>query len=131
MKQEFSTKWVSSKQPRRQRKYRHNAPLHVRSRFLNAHLSKGLREKYKTRSLRVRTGDEVEIMRGSFAGKKAKITSVDVKRTRVVLEGITRGKKDGSKVNVFFDPSNLTIFTVNSDDRKRFAMSEEKTKEKK
>lgn len=131
MKQEFSTKWVSSKQPRRQRKYRHNAPLHVRSRFLNAHLSKGLREKYKTRSLRVRTGDEVEIMRGSFAGKKAKITSVDVKRTRVVLEGITRGKKDGSKVNVFFDPSNLTIFTVNSDDRKRFAISEEKTKEKK
>ena len=79
----------------------------------------------------MRTGDEVEIMRGSFAGKKAKITSVDVKRTRVVLEGITRGKKDGSKVNVFFDPSNLTIFTVNSDDRKRFAMSEEKTKEKK
>jgi|SRR3989344_1973451 len=131
MKQEFSTKWIASKQPRRQRKYRHNAPLHVRSRFLNAHLSKGLREKYKTRSLRVRTGDEVEIMRGSFAGKKAKITSVDVKRTRVVLEGITRGKKDGSKVNVFFDPSNLTIFTVNSDDRKRFAMSEEKTKEKK
>ena len=131
MKQEFSTKWIASKQPRRQRKYRHNAPLHVRSRFLNAHLSKGLREKYKTRSLRVRTGDEVEIMRGSFAGKKAKITSVDVKRTRVVLEGITRGKKDGSKVNVFFDPSNLTIFTVNSDDRKRFATSEEKTKEKK
>ena len=130
MKQEFSTKWVSSKQPRRQRKYRHNAPLHVRSRFLNAHLSKGLREKYKTRSLRVRTGDEVEIMRGSFAGKKAKITSVDVKRTRVVLEGITRGKKDGSKVNVFFDPSNLTIFTVNSDDRKRFVTKEE-TKEKK
>ena len=130
MKQEFSTKWIASKQPRRQRKYRHNAPLHVRSRFLNAHLSKGLREKYKTRSLRVRTGDEVEIMRGSFAGKKAKITSVDVKRTRVVLEGITRGKKDGSKVNVFFDPSNLTIFTVNSDDRKRFVTKEE-TKEKK
>src|SRR3989344_7880093 len=130
MKQEFSTKWIASKQPRRQRKYRHNAPLHTRSKFLNAHLSKGLREKYKTRSLRLRTGDEVEVMRGSFAGKKAKVTSVDVKRTRVVLEGITRGKKDGSKVNVFFDPSNLTIFTVYTDDRKRFVTKEE-TKEKK
>src|SRR3990172_367640 len=109
MKQEFSTSWLSSVQPRKQRKYIANAPLHIRHKFLSANLSKDLRKKYAKRNLPLRKGDEVLIMRGAFKKKKAKLTSVDLKNTRVVLEGIQRTKKDGSKVNVFFHPSILQI----------------------
>src|SRR3989338_176397 len=46
MKNKFSTKWKESKQPRKQRKYRANAPLHLRKKFVNVNLSKELRKKY-------------------------------------------------------------------------------------
>ena len=73
MKKEFSTSWIGSKQPRKQRKYRHNAPLHIKSKMMGSHLSKELRKKYGTRSVRIRKGDEVKIMIGKFKGKTGKI----------------------------------------------------------
>lgn len=132
MKREFSTSWVSSKQPRKQRKYQYNAPLHVRHKFLNAPLATELRTKYGKRSIAVRKGDEAKIMRGSFADKKAKVLSVDVKRTRVTLEGITRTKKDGTKISVFFHPSKLQIVTLALDDKQRMEkLNVKNTQEKK
>ena len=119
MKSKFSLSWVSSKQPRKQRKYRYNAPLHIKHRFLNANLSKELRKKYGKRSLPLRKGDEVLIMRGSFSKKKGKIATIDLKRSRTTVEGINRKKIDGAKVNVYLDPSNLQIQTLNIEDSKR------------
>ena len=122
MKQEFSTSWLSSTQPRKQRKFRINAPLHIRHKFLSANLSKDLRKKYAKRNLPLRKGDEVLIMRGAFKKKKAKVTSVDLKNSRIVIEGMQRSKKDGSKVNVFFHPSVLQIQSLNLDDKQRVAI---------
>ena len=119
MKSQFSTSWISSKQVRKQRKYRHNAPLHVRHKFLSAQLSEALRKKYGKRSLPLRKGDEVLVMRGSFSEKKGKISIVDLKNSRVAIEGLQRSKQDGSKVNIFFQPSNLQIISLNTDDKKR------------
>jgi large subunit ribosomal protein L24 len=121
MKQKFSTHWTGSIQPRKQRKYRANAPLHTRHKFLSANLSKSLKEKYGKRNLPLRKGDEVLVMRGAFRKKKAKVVSVDLKNTRAALEGIQRTKKDGSKVNVFFHPSVLQIQLLNLDDKQRLA----------
>jgi len=70
-------------------------------------------------------------MRGSFGGKKAKITSVNSKKIRVVLEGMQRTKKDGTKVNVYFHPSNLQIQSLSLDDKKRIAALERATKKDK
>ena len=109
MKKEFSTAWKQSKQPRKQRKYRANAPLHIRHKFLSAQLSKELKKKYSKSSLPLRVGDEVLVMRGSFAKKKAKVISVDLTRTRVTLENVMRSKKDGTKIKVYFHPSSLQI----------------------
>ncbi|MCA9485234.1 MAG: 50S ribosomal protein L24, partial [Nanoarchaeota archaeon] len=109
MKKEFSTHWVASSQPRKQRKFKANAPLHIKHNFLSAPLSKELRKKHDKRSLPIRKGDEVLIMRGSFKKKKAKVISVDVKKTRIALENIQRSKKDGTKVSVFFHPSSVQI----------------------
>ncbi|MCW1309534.1 MAG: 60S ribosomal protein L26, partial [Candidatus Nanoarchaeia archaeon] len=35
----WSKKWKSSKKPSKQRKYRYNAPLHIRRKFLSVNLS--------------------------------------------------------------------------------------------
>ena len=124
MKKKFSNAWISSKQPRKQRKFRANAPLHTRHKFLSAHLSKELRKKHGKRSFPLRKGDEVLVMRGSFRKKKAKIASVDLKRSRITLENIQRAKKDGTKVGVFFSPSSLQILTLNLEDKKRISSLE-------
>ena len=121
MKNKFSTSWISSKQPRKQRKYIARAPLHKKHKFLSAHLSKALREKYGKRSLPLRKGDDVLVMRGSFKNKKAKIVSVNLKKSLVTLENIQRSKKDGTKVNVYFHPSILLIQSINLEDKKRLA----------
>ena len=121
MKKDYSASWAGSSQPRKQRKFRHHAPLHQRHIFLSALLSDALQEKYGKRSAPVRKGDEVLIMRGSFKKKTAKITHVNLKRTRVILEGINRTKKDGSKINVYLHPSVLMIQNLDASDKERLA----------
>lgn len=130
MKKEFSNKWQASKQPRKQRKYLFNAPLHTRHKFLSANLSKDLREKHSKRSIPIRKGDEVLVMRGSFKKKKVKVLEVDLKNSLVSLEGIQRAKKDGSKVNVWFHPSVLQIQTI-AEDAKRTGQKAQETKAEK
>jgi large subunit ribosomal protein L24 len=120
MKKKFSTSWIGSKQARKQRKYRYNAPLHIRHRFLSANLSKELRKKHGKRNAPLKKGDEVLVMRGSFKGKKGKILDVNLKRSRVTVENVNRQKKDGTKINVYFNPSNLIIQALNLEDGKRF-----------
>jgi len=129
MIKKYSNKWQSSKQPRKQRKFIYNAPLHVKHRFLSANLSKELRKKYGKRSLPIRKGDEVLVMRGAFKKKKAKVLEVDLKNSVVSLEGLQRAKKEGSKVNVWFHPSVLQIQSM-AEDPKRIK-SKEQTKQEK
>jgi len=131
MKRQFSTDWIASKQPRKQRKYRARAPLHTKNKFLSANLTKELRKKYQKRSFPLRKGDTVKIMRGTFKRKTGKIERVDVKRTRVSIEKIQKTKKDGTKVEVFFNPSNLQIKELNLDDKERIKSLEKKIKKNK
>ena len=74
MKKEWSGNWASSAQPRKQRKYRLNAPLHVRKKFLSVNLVKGLRERYGKRSMVVRKGDKVVVARGGLKGKTGPVS---------------------------------------------------------
>lgn len=131
MKSEFSTAWKASSKPRKQRKYRYNAPLHIKYKFLNSQLSKELKKKYGMNSLPLRKGDEVLVMRGAFKKKKAKVASVNVKRSRVSLEGIQRAKKDGAKVNVYFSPSKIQIISLDLSDKKRISEKKDLTTVKK
>lgn len=56
-----------SNQPRKQRKARYTAPLHIKQKYMGALLSKDLREKYGSRSANVIVGDTVKLMRGDHA----------------------------------------------------------------
>lgn len=130
MKQKFSASWTGSKQPRKQRKYVANAPLHLRRKMVSVTLSKDLRKKHDKRNFPVRKGDSVSIMRGEFKGKTGKIENVDLKKLRVEVEGIYRTKKDGSKTNVYFAPSNLMIKELILEDKKRKAALDRKETKK-
>ena len=119
MKTKFSSSWKKSKQPRKQRKYRYNAPLHVKQKFVSTHLSKDLRKKYKKRNVNLRKGDSVKVMRGQFKNKFGKVDEVDVKKTSVYVDGIETVKRDGTKSRYPIHPSNLIITEVNLDDKMR------------
>jgi len=119
MNKKFSKSWKASKRPGKQRKYAAKAPLHVKQKLVSANLSKELREKQKVRSLPLRKGDTVKIMRGKFKGKKGKITKVMLKISRVFIEGVQIKKLDNSKVDVKMQPSRLQIQELNLDDKKR------------
>jgi large subunit ribosomal protein L24 len=126
MKSIFSTTWKSSKQPRKQRKYRFNSPAHIKRKFLGAHLSKELRTKYKKRGITVVKGDTVKIVRGQFKKKTGKVSKVDYQNYKVYIEGIENIKKDGNKTQIPITPSNLIITTLKLDDKKRVALLERK-----
>jgi len=130
MKKKFSTAWKSSKQPRKQRKYVAQAPLHIKKRFVSVNLSKDLRKKHGKRNLPVKKEDVVKVMRGKFKKKQGKVLSVKLKTQKIIVEGIQVKKLDGSKVNVNLRPSNLQIIELNLEDKKRLKSKEIKTKEK-
>ncbi len=114
----------SSKKPRKQRKALYEAPFHKRQKLVSAHLSKELREKFGKRSVPVRKGDEVKIMRGEFKGRTGKVVKVDLKKLRIHVEGITRKKSTGEEVHVPIHPSNVMIINANMSDKKRVKIVE-------
>lgn len=121
MKKKFSSKWKGSRKARKQRKYRFNAPLHIKQRLMSVNLSKELRKKYGRRNIESRKDDVVRILSGKFRNKKGKIIDIDPRRLKVTVEGIQITKKDGTKVPIWFYPSRLQIVEISSDDKKRFA----------
>lgn len=116
---EFSIKWNSSRQPRKQRKYRYHAPAHVRQKLVSVHLEKTLRKEYRKRSLPVRKGDEVKIMRGMFSGTRGKVSRVDLKSLKVYVDSAKVKKVSGQEVEAAIDPSNMMITKLEFEDKKR------------
>ena len=126
MRIKWSNNWKASKKPSKQRKYRINAPLHIKHKFLAAHLSKELKKKYGKRSLPVRKGDKVKIMTGQFRKHVGKILKVDLKKSKVHVEGADLIKKAGGKALYPIHASNLEILELNLDDKERKKILERK-----
>lgn len=108
-----------SKNPSKQRARLHNNKPHQKNKLLSVNLSKELRKGYKKRSLRVREGDKVKVLRGNFKGKNGKVSKVDTNKTRVYVDGVEHIKKDGTKIPQHFHPSTLSITSLNLEDKKR------------
>jgi len=113
-----------SKKARKQRKFLYNAPLHLRRKMISAHLSKELREQYKRRSLPLRKGDEVKVMRGEFKGTVGKVVKVDTKKYKVYIDNVKKKRSVGTEYLVPISPSNLMIIKLNLDDKYRLKMLE-------
>jgi large subunit ribosomal protein L24 len=121
---------MKSKKPSKQRKTLYQAPLHRKHKFLSSHLSKELRKQWNKRSLSVRSGDEVKIMRGKYKGTTGKISNIDVKKLKVYLENLKRKKVSGEEVFIPIHPSNLLLINPNMDDPKRKRVVDRKKKVK-
>ncbi|MBI4896687.1 MAG: 50S ribosomal protein L24 [Candidatus Aenigmarchaeota archaeon] len=119
MKKNYSPDWKSSTQPRKQRKYRAHAPLHIRRKFVSVHLDKPLRQEYKKRALQVKKGDEVVVMRGKYKKQRGKVLEVQLHDLKIFVEGIKTKKITGEEVQVALEPSNLKIVKIGMDDLKR------------
>ena len=124
MKKEWSRKWVSSVQPRKQRKYAANAPLHAKRKMASASLAPELRKRFGRRSMVIRKGDEVRILRGDMKGKTGTVEKVDIRKGRVHVEGLKRKKVDGSEIPLPILPSKLQITKLVLEDKRRQAVLE-------
>jgi len=107
-----------SKQARKQRKAQHNAPTHVKRRMTASHLSDQLMKECHRRSARVIKGDTVKVLRGdeTVRGMEGKVSSVDTNTGRVVIEGVTMAKADGTQVAKPIHSSNLLITRLDLND---------------
>ncbi|HEY3362343.1 MAG TPA: 50S ribosomal protein L24 [Methanosarcina sp.] len=108
-----------SKQPRKQRKARFNAPLHVRQKFMGARLSEELSKEYSTRSAAVIKGDSVKIMRGDFKGTEGKVQTVSLQDSTITVDGVISTKVDGTEVPRPIYPSNVMITKLELKDGRR------------
>lgn len=110
---------MNSTQPRKQRKARFTAPLHLRQKFVHVPLSKELRAEFKKRSIQVRKGDTVKVLRGDHAGTEGEVQDVDLKKTLIKVAGVSNFKADGTEVPRPIHPSNVMVTKLNIEDAKR------------
>lgn len=107
------------KNPRKQRKRLFNAPAHIRHKMMAAPLSSELASSKGAKTLPVRKGDTVRILRGDNKGFEGKVSRVDLKAYRVYMEGLTREKVDGTNIFLAVHPSKIQIRSLNLDDKYR------------
>ena len=110
--------------PGKNRKRRYNAPSHIRRKYLSAPLSPSLKSEYGTRTMPVRTDDTVFVTKGDHKMSEGRVLRVDMKRSKIYIEGITRTRMDGSNVQIPLRPENVMITKLNLDDNRRRSMLE-------
>lgn len=90
-----------------------------RRKQLAAALSSDLKDRYSRRSIPVRVGDNVKIVRGDFTGIEGKVTEIDTRTQKLYVEGVTRDKASGGSVTVPVHSSKVVITSLNLSDKWR------------
>lgn len=97
---------------------------------MSAKLLSDLRKDHKTRSLPIRKGDTVLVVKGDFKGHEAKVAEVDRKNLRIYVEGVTRERVDGSTKKIPISPSNVMLSKLDKGDKwRRKILARKKTRE--
>ncbi len=110
---------VESSKPKKQRRAFHKMPMHKRQKSISATLSKPLRKSLGKRSLSLRKGDQVRVMRGKHKGTEAKVASVNYMKMQVFLEKLMIKKADGTEKALPLHASNLMITDIDKSDARR------------
>jgi len=98
-----------------------------RRRLVNAHLSASLRSRLGIRSMPVREGDTVRVVKGEYAGKRGRIRRVLRNRGRVEIVGITEKSGKGDTIYPKISISYLEITRLNMGDKWRRKIISRKT----
>lgn len=129
---------------RKSRKAHFTAHSTLRRKLMSSHLSKELRSQYNVRSMPIRKGDEVSVMKGFYKGKGGKVTTVYRRRWCIYIEKLTKDKHNGKfitliscawlwawaigqTINVPFHPSNVKITTLKLDKDRKAILEKKKT----
>jgi large subunit ribosomal protein L24 len=64
-------------------------------------------------------GDAVKVMRGEYTGIEGKVEKVNTERGTLAIEGVQREKIRGGNVKVQIHASNVTILSLNLQDKYR------------
>lgn len=115
----WSREWNSSTNPSKQRKYRKNAPMHVKDKLISANLDQTLREELGTRNLPVRVGDRARVMRGDDKGAEGIISKIDRTDEKIYINDLDRQKTDGTVKEKPLSPSNIQLQALNLEDPDR------------
>ncbi len=99
-------------------------PLHLKKKLMNVALSKELRAQLKRRSMGLRKGDQVQIIKGKFKGAQGTVSSVDLKSMKIYVDAATVKKRNGAQVQVPLATSKLRITKLIATDKKRQQMME-------
>ena len=121
---------IKSSKPSKQRKFFHNMPTHKRQKSLAANVSKPLRKNIGKRSLALRKGDRVKVMRGSHKGFEGKVSRTNYEKQQVFLEKLARKKNDGTEQPIPMQASNLMIVDIDKSDARRLGKEKEKKTKK-
>jgi len=121
---------IKTKDPSKQRKLLFNAPHHIRGKIMSVHLSRELRETYGFRSIPIRSGDTVRILRGDYKDYEGRVTRVDREKYRVYVDGVSREKADGTTTPVPIHYSKVEIIKLNLEDEWRKRILERKASSK-
>ena len=119
---------VKRKKQKKQRRSFALRKLHLEGKELGAHLSKELRKSLGMRSLQLRKGDKVKVMRGSHNGFSGKIIKINRRKCQVFLENLNRKKADGTEVPLPLHPSNLLLVELERSDEKRIKVKKKTEK---
>lgn len=119
---------IVSSQPKKQRRFLYNMPLHLRHKLLTAPLSPELRKELGIRNLPIRKGDVVRIMRGDWKGYEGKVVDVDLRKVRIHVEGVTIKRADGTPVYYPIHPSKVMIIKLGEVDKVRKKIIERRKK---
>jgi large subunit ribosomal protein L24 len=112
----WSREWNSSTNPSKQRKYRDNAPMHIKDKLVSANLGEVLREELGTRSLPVKIGDRAKVMRGDDKGAEGIISNIDREEEKIYINNLERQKTDGTVREKALRPSNVQLQALNLED---------------
>jgi len=112
--------------PTKQRKMIFQAPDHIRHKLFAASLSPELKASHGVKTLPVRNGDTVRVMRGDHKGFEGKVTRVYRRKYKIYVEGLTREKADGTAIFVPIHPSKVMITSLNLEDKWRKKVLERK-----
>jgi len=110
---------MRSRKARKQRKRMFDAPLHSKRKMISAHLGpKYLEDEKKVypRSVPLRKGDTVLIVRGEEKGREGKVATIDTRRLSITIEGVTVAKADKTQVAKRIHPSNVIITKLDLSD---------------
>ena len=92
-----------------QRRRQLGASSSVKRKLMSCHLIKSLRDQHKIRSLPIKRGDEVKILKGKAKGKSGKVVQVYRKRNIIYVDKVNREKQNGQTVFLPIRPSYCVI----------------------